>query len=110
LRRTSSGRFQCRCGSFSPLAVPAAIRSTGIGWVMGLSRIGSFVGPLAIGILVGRGWQISDSFVALGTAALCAALSTSLIGINRGPQLAGPLKPIASHFEYSFTPLGTLEA
>ena len=54
-----------------------------VGWAMGLGRLGSFVGPLAIGLLVNRGWQIGDCFAALGTAALCAALFTSLIGIKR---------------------------
>jgi hypothetical protein len=47
------------------------------------TRLGSFVGPLAIGLLVNRGWQIGDCFAALGAAALCAALFTSVIGINR---------------------------
>jgi AAHS family 4-hydroxybenzoate transporter-like MFS transporter len=43
---------------------------------------------LAIGLLVNRGWQVGDSFVALGTPALCAVLLTSLIGSNR-PRRAG---------------------
>jgi AAHS family 4-hydroxybenzoate transporter-like MFS transporter len=67
----------------APLLYSTAIRSTGVGWAMGLGRLGSLVGPLALGLLVNRGWQIGDSFVALGTPALCAALFTSLIGINR---------------------------
>jgi MFS family permease len=50
---------------------------------MGLGRLGSFVGPLAIGLLVNWGWPVGDSFVAIGAPALCAALFTSLIGINR---------------------------
>jgi hypothetical protein len=50
---------------------------------MGLGRLGAIVGPLALGLLVGRGWQIGDTFAALGIPALCAALFTSLISINR---------------------------
>jgi hypothetical protein len=50
---------------------------------MGLDRLGAFVGPLAIGLLVNRGWQIGDCFAALEMATLCAALFTSVIGINR---------------------------
>jgi AAHS family 4-hydroxybenzoate transporter-like MFS transporter len=65
------------------LLYSTAIRSTGVGWAMGLGRFGSFVGPLAIGLLVNQGWQVGDSFVAIGTPALCAAFFTSLIGINR---------------------------
>jgi AAHS family 4-hydroxybenzoate transporter-like MFS transporter len=32
-----------------------AIRSTGLGSAIGIGRLGSFVGPLAIGLLVDRG-------------------------------------------------------
>ena len=69
--------------ALAPLLYPTAIRSTGLGWAMGIGRLGSFVGPLAIGLLVDRGWQIADSFIALGVPALCAALCASLIGNNR---------------------------
>ena len=50
---------------------------------MGIGRLDSFVGPLAIGLLVDRGWQIADSFIVLGVPAVCAALRASLIGNNR---------------------------
>jgi MFS transporter, AAHS family, 4-hydroxybenzoate transporter len=73
--------------ALTTLLYSTAIRSTGVGWALGLGRLGSFVGPLAIGMLVNRGWQIGDSFVALGVLALCAALFTSLIGID-GPRRA----------------------
>ena len=69
--------------ALAPLLYSTAIRSTGVGWAMGLGRLGSFVGPLAIGLLVNRGWQIGDCFATLEMTALCAALFTSVIGINR---------------------------
>ena len=69
--------------ALASLLYSTAIRSTGLGWAMGIGRLGSFVGPLAIGLLVDRGWQIADSFIALGVPALCAALCASLIGNNR---------------------------
>src|SRR5258708_3168103 len=84
---TSSGLI-----ALTALLYSTAIRSTGVGWAMGLGRLGSFVGPLAIGLLVSRGWQVGHSFVALGVPPLGAALFTSVIGINLP---AGPLKPIA---------------
>jgi AAHS family 4-hydroxybenzoate transporter-like MFS transporter len=62
---------------------PTAIRATGIGWAMGLGRLGSLVGPLVVGILVGRGWYIGSTFVALAAPALAAALFTSMIGAGR---------------------------
>jgi AAHS family 4-hydroxybenzoate transporter-like MFS transporter len=62
---------------------PTAIRSTGVGWAMGLGRLGSFVGPLAVGVLVDRGWQIGSTFVALAAPALAAGVFTSMIGPGR---------------------------
>ena len=35
---------------------PAHIRSTGVGWALGIGRIGSIVGPLVGGWLLGLGW------------------------------------------------------
>ena len=69
--------------ALTPSLYSTAIRSTGVGWAMGLGRLGSFVGPLAVGLLVNRGWPVGDSFVAIGAPALGAALFTSLIGMNR---------------------------
>jgi MFS transporter, AAHS family, 4-hydroxybenzoate transporter len=72
--------------ALAPLLYPTAIRSTGVGWAMGLGRFGSFVGPLAVGLLVNQGWHIGESFDAIGAPALCAALFTSLISINPQEQ------------------------
>ena len=69
--------------ALAPLFYSTAIRSTGVGWAMGVGRLGSFVGPLAIGLLVSRGWRVSDSFIAIGAPGLCAALFTSRIRISR---------------------------
>jgi AAHS family 4-hydroxybenzoate transporter-like MFS transporter len=35
---------------------PAEIRSTGVGWALGIGRIGSIIGPLIGGLLIGSGW------------------------------------------------------
>ncbi|WP_260928550.1 MFS transporter [Novosphingobium sp. 9] len=36
---------------------PTAIRSTGIGWALGVGRVGSILGPLLGGMLLGAGWS-----------------------------------------------------
>jgi AAHS family 4-hydroxybenzoate transporter-like MFS transporter len=74
--------------ALAPLLYSTAIRSTGVGWAIGLGRLGAIVGPLVIGLLVSRGWQIGDTFAALGIPALCAALFTRLIAINRRHRAA----------------------
>jgi MFS transporter, AAHS family, 4-hydroxybenzoate transporter len=64
------------------LFYPTAVRSTGVGWAMGVGRIGSFVGPLVVGALVGQNWPIHRIFVAIGVPALVAALTTALVGLR----------------------------
>ena len=83
--------------ALAPLVYSTAIRSTGVGWAIGLGRLGAIVGPLVIGLLVSRGWQIGDTFAALGIPVLCAALFTSLIAINRphGAAAADRVAPAA---------------
>jgi AAHS family 4-hydroxybenzoate transporter-like MFS transporter len=59
---------------------PTAIRSTGVGWAMGMGRIGSFTGPLAVGSLVALGLSTAGIFVAIAVPALLAAATTAVVG------------------------------
>jgi len=73
------------CGSSGLIALaaiyyPTTIRSTGVGWAMGMGRVGSFAGPLAVGSLVATGLSTIGVFVALGLPALIAAATTVIAG------------------------------
>ena len=59
---------------------PTAIRSTGVGWAMGMGRVGSFTGPLVVASLVGLGMSTERIFVAIGVPALVAAVTTAIVG------------------------------
>src|SRR5579872_4813518 len=54
---------------------PTAVRATGVGWALGIGRVGSIVGPLVGGILLSLKWSAGEVFVAAALAALCAALA-----------------------------------
>ncbi|MHB8268104.1 MFS transporter [Bradyrhizobium sp.] len=54
---------------------PTSIRSTGVGWALGIGRVGSIVGPLVGGALLTMKWSTGSVFMAAATAALCAALA-----------------------------------
>ena len=45
---------------------PTGIRSTGVGWALGIGRIGSIVGPLVGGLLLSQGTPMRDVFWAAG--------------------------------------------
>lgn len=52
---------------------PTAIRSTGVGWALGVGRAGSIIGPLVGGALLALHWTTEPLFLAAAVPALCAA-------------------------------------
>jgi AAHS family 4-hydroxybenzoate transporter-like MFS transporter len=54
---------------------PTSVRATGVGWALGIGRVGSIVGPLVGGALLTAKWSAGSVFIAAATAALCAALA-----------------------------------
>ena len=90
----SLGGFFLGVGSSGLIALAAAfyptmVRSTGVGWAMGFGRFGSFAGPLVLGGLVGLGWSVHATFLALAVSALCAAMSALAMG-RAGAAADGP--------------------
>jgi AAHS family 4-hydroxybenzoate transporter-like MFS transporter len=64
---------------------PTSIRATGVGWALGVGRVGSIVGPLVAGAtldmrLLGLGLGTSSIFMLASAAALCAALAAFSLG------------------------------
>jgi AAHS family 4-hydroxybenzoate transporter-like MFS transporter len=53
---------------------PTSIRSTGIGWAMGMGRVGQVFGPVLIGVLVGMGYKIGGIFYAAALPCFIGAL------------------------------------
>jgi AAHS family 4-hydroxybenzoate transporter-like MFS transporter len=53
---------------------PTAIRSTGIGWCMGMGRVGQVFGPMLTGILVGLGYKVGGIFYAAAVPCFIGAL------------------------------------
>jgi MFS transporter, AAHS family, 4-hydroxybenzoate transporter len=64
---------------------PTSVRATGVGWALGVGRVGSIVGPLVGGLLLSLKWSAGEVFVAAAAAALCAALAAFSLarGIRR---------------------------
>jgi len=68
---------------------PTFIRSTGVGWALGIGRIGSIAGPGVGGILIALKWPTAAIFIIGGIAALCAALA--LFAMGRTPAARAQL-------------------
>lgn len=68
---------------------PTALRSTGLGWGLGIGRIGAIVGPLAVGYLLTAGWSSSAVFTATAIPMLFGAGAVAAMGRFYGaPQAA----------------------
>jgi AAHS family 4-hydroxybenzoate transporter-like MFS transporter len=76
---------------------PTAVRSTGIGWALGVGRVGSIVGPLLGGVFLKWGWTPGQILLSGTLAAVCAfvAILLSRIGGRTSAYHDGP--PVAAH-------------
>lgn len=61
--------------ALATLAYPTAIRSSGIGWAMGMGRFGQVLGPLFAGAVVAAGWSSVQLFYVIAVAPLLGALA-----------------------------------
>ncbi|MGS0891482.1 MFS transporter [Burkholderia stagnalis] len=84
---------------------PMAIRSTGIGWTLGVGRAGAILAPIVIGVLVGIELPLEWNFMAIGLPALAAAVAVGLIDHRRSAshreQPAGAGEQPVSHVQAS---------
>jgi AAHS family 4-hydroxybenzoate transporter-like MFS transporter len=58
---------------------PTSMRATGVGWALGIGRVGSIIGPLVAGVLIDAKWSTGALFMAAAAAAACAALASLLL-------------------------------
>jgi AAHS family 4-hydroxybenzoate transporter-like MFS transporter len=62
---------------------PTRIRSTGVGWALGIGRIGSIVGPIVGGLLLAQNTPMRDVFWAAVIPALTAAGAAAAIAVTK---------------------------
>ena len=55
---------------------PTRVRSTGVGWALGIGRIGSIIGPLAGGMILARQAGVQTLFVSAAVPAVLAAIAS----------------------------------
>ncbi len=81
--------------SVNALAVifyPPPMRSTGVGWALGIGRAGAIVGPLMGGWLMARGWSNSTIFEFAALPMLCAAVVVFTMGLRYSSRHLGVVK------------------
>jgi AAHS family 4-hydroxybenzoate transporter-like MFS transporter len=68
--------------ALAAMAYPTAIRSTGVGWAMGMGRFGQTLYPLASGSMLGWGWGTDGMLNTIGGSGLIAALFVVLLHLR----------------------------
>ena len=63
---------------------PTRLRNTGLGWGIGIGRIGAIMGPNVAGVLMAIGWEQSDYFLLLTLPLIFAMVST--FALNKSLQ------------------------
>ncbi|HEX5454738.1 MAG TPA: MFS transporter [Stellaceae bacterium] len=59
---------------------PARMRTSGIGWALGIGRLGGIVAPILGGYLLKAGWVPTHIFLVACVFAIVAAVATALLG------------------------------
>ncbi|TDF64608.1 MFS transporter [Cupriavidus sp. L7L] len=62
---------------------PSAIRSTGLGWALGVGRSGAILAPIVIGVLVAMNLPLQQNFIAIAIPAVIGMVAVLLIDHRR---------------------------
>jgi AAHS family 4-hydroxybenzoate transporter-like MFS transporter len=79
---------QLGANGLSAAKYPARMRTTGVGWALGMGRLGGIFGPALGGFLLGQGWQAPHILLCACLTAAVAALCVILIQLPAA-QVAG---------------------
>jgi benzoate transport len=71
-----------------PPLYPTAVRTTGMGWAIGIGRFGAILAPLASGALLDRGWLPAQLYFLFSAPFVVAAVAILFIGPARARATA----------------------
>lgn len=80
----------CMAGLYTvtPASYPSALRTTGVGWGIGIGRFGAIFAPITVGALLDAGW--TPFYLYTGVAVVVVLAAVSLIGIRPYLGAGGP--------------------
>ena len=77
----------------APVVFAADVRTTGLGWAIGIGRVGAILSPLTVGVLVDRHWQPAALYVLCALPLLLAAWACLGLRVGVGQKGAEPHAP-----------------
>jgi len=79
--------------TISAMFYPTAIRATGIGWALGVGRIGAVIGPAVGGFLVGAAFAPSNVVVTNVLPAVIGVIAIALFNLRHATQSEAAVAP-----------------
>ena len=76
---------QTGTNALAAMFYPTYIRSTGVGWALGIGRIGAIVGPIFGGIMLSRHWPLTTIFLAAAIPSFVGSAAIFLMGRIQAP-------------------------
>jgi MFS transporter, AAHS family, 4-hydroxybenzoate transporter len=65
--------------AFAATFYPTYLRSTGVGWALGIGRVGAIVGPYIGGSMIGAKWTSQQLFLAAAVPAVISAITLMIL-------------------------------
>jgi len=69
--------------SLTPILYPAAVRTTGMGWAIGIGRFGAILSPMIVGLLVDAEWQTANLYYAFAVPLVLGVFTVSALRPDR---------------------------
>jgi benzoate transport len=79
--------------TLAPALYPASVRSTGVGWGIGIGRIGAIIAPLITGALLDASWSAVQLYLAVGVVVLISAAAVGMIR-SKEPVKSAPVEEL----------------
>jgi AAHS family 4-hydroxybenzoate transporter-like MFS transporter len=73
---------QIGANALAAKAYPTSIRATGVGWSLGIGRIGSVIGPVIGGMLLSMHWDMRQLFLAGAIPVFIAGVAALIISLS----------------------------
>ncbi|MCX4176973.1 MULTISPECIES: MFS transporter [Paraburkholderia] len=75
--------------SLAPMLYPTESRATGMGWAIGMGRIGAILAPMSVGALIDAGWKVGHLYFLFAVPLLAAVASIAIIYASVGGRAIG---------------------
>jgi AAHS family 4-hydroxybenzoate transporter-like MFS transporter len=69
---------------------PTSARSTGVGWALGIGRIGAVISPIMAGLAIAAGWPSHEIFLLAGVPALICGVVALAVALRAASRPAQP--------------------